>query len=218
MFTNVNLAAPIGALAFLGTAFIVLVTTVVLAHSVITRKRGRAKLALLAIAAFAVVYLSAMLIFSAVSRDKLLARGQEKHFCELDCHLAYSLVNSVQEKTIGEGANQVRSQGQFTVLTIRTRFDETTTGAQRGNGLLYPNGRAFVLIDERGRRYSPVSQMGTPAATPLRPAESYTTEVVFDLPVDTKPSVLIINESAWETHLLIGHENSWRHGQTKFQV
>jgi hypothetical protein len=33
-----------------------------------------------------------------------------------------------------------------------------------------------------------------------------------------KPAVLLLNESAWETHLLIGHENSLVHGQTKFQI
>ena len=218
MITNVNLAAPIGALALLGTAFVLFVAVVIVAHSLITGKRGRAKVALLAIVVFIAVYFGAMLIFSAASRDQLLARGQEKHFCELDCHLAYSLVNAVQEKTIGEGANQMRPQGQFAILTIRTRFDETTIGPQRGNGLLYPNGRAFVLIDDRGNRYLPVAQTGTPAPTPLRPAESYTTNIVFDLPVNARPSELILNESAWETHLLIGHENSLLHGQTKFQV
>lgn len=218
MFTNVNLAAPIGAVAFLGTAFVLFVTAVVLAQSLIARKRGRATVASLVIVGFTGVYFGAMLIFSAASHDKLLARGEEKHFCELDCHLAYSVVSVGQQKTIGEGANQMRPQGQFTILTIKTRFDETTVGPRRGNELLYPNGRAFVLIDERGHRYSPVVQIGTPAATPLRPAESYTTDVAFDLPVDAKPSVLILNESAWETHLLIGHENSLLHGQTKFQV
>ena len=218
MNTNVNLEAPIGALLFLGTAFILFVTTVVLLQSLIVRKPGRARAVLGVIAVVIAAYVGAMLIFSALGRDQLLARGQEKHFCELDCHLAYSIVSASQQKTIGEGVNQIQAQGQFSILTIKTRFDETTIGPRRGNGLLYPNGRAFVLVDERGNRYSPVAQMGTPVTTPLRPSESYTTEVVFDLPADAKPSVLILNENAWETHLLIGHENSWLHGQTKFKI
>ena len=218
MNTNVNLAAPIGALIFLGTTFTVFVSAVVLLQSLITRKYGRARVVLAVMVVIMAAYLGAMLIFSVRGRDKLLARGEEKHFCELECPLAYSIVNATRQKTIGEGAKQIQARGEFAVLTVKTRFDETTIGPLRGNGMLRPNGRAFVLIDESGHRYSPVTQMGTSVTTPLRPAESYTTDVVFDLPADAKPSVLMVNESAWETHLLIGHENSWLHGQTKFQI
>ncbi|MDX6575782.1 MAG: hypothetical protein QOE96_1735, partial [Blastocatellia bacterium] len=61
-------------------------------------------------------------------------------------------------------------------------------------------------------------QGGKPLATPLRPGESYTTEIVFDLPADAKASNLLINEGEWVTHLVIGHENSPLHHQTKFQL
>ncbi len=218
MDTNVNLSAPIGAVAFLLAAFVLLGTAIVFAGLLIARRTKPAKLALVLLVLVAASYFGAMLIFSALSRDRLLARGQEKHFCELDCHLAYSLINVAQQKIIGEGSNQISAQGQFTVLTIKTRFDETTTGRGRGNEVLYPNSRMFVLVDERGKRYGPVAQTGTPVTTPLRPAESYTTNVIFDLPQDAKPALLILNESAWETRLLIGHENSLLHGQTKFQI
>ena len=62
------------------------------------------------------------------------------------------------------------------------------------------------------------SQTGTPLATPLRPGESYTTEVAFDLPADAKPATLLVNEAAWETHLVIGHENSPLHNKIRFQL
>jgi hypothetical protein len=218
MYTNVNLAAPIEALALLGTGCILFIAAVILGQSLAVRKTGRAKVVFGVMVLIVAAYFSAMLIFSLISHDKLLARGEEKHFCELDCHLAYSLVSAAPASLIGEGANQVRAQGQFTVLTIKTRFDETTIGPQRGNSLLYPNDRVFVLIDESGSRYSPAAQSGTPVTTPLRPGESYTTDVAFDMPLDRKASVLILKESAWETRLLIGHENSLQHGQTKFQI
>jgi len=163
-------------------------------------------------------YFGALLIFSLKSRDQLLARGEEKHFCELDCHLAYSITNTAQARTLGEGAGQTQAQGQFTIVTIKTRFDETTIGPRRGDSLLYPNGRAFTLVDDRGKRYRLAAQTGTPMTTPLRPGESYTTELAFDLPADAKPAALLVKESAWETHLLIGHENSPMHGQIKFQI
>jgi hypothetical protein len=182
MHTNVNLAAPIGVLAFLGTGFVLLVATIALVQSLIVRKTGRAKVVLMVMANVGLAYFAAMLIFSFVSRDQLLARGEEKHFCELDCHLAYSIASVAQAKTIGEGASQARAQGQFTIITIKTRFDETTIGPRRGNGLLFPNGRAFTLVDDRGNRYGLAAQAGTPLTTPLRPGETYTTDLGFLFP------------------------------------
>jgi len=218
MYTNVNLAAPVGALALLGTGFLLFLTAIVLIQSLIVRKHGRAKIVLLAFLVIAGAYLSAMLIFSLASHESVLARGQEKHFCELDCHLAYSIVNTTQAKKFGNAANQLTAQGQFSVITIRTRFDDATIGPRRGNGLLYPNGRAVIVIDEQGNRYAPVSQAGTPLTNPLRPAESYTTDLAFDLPVNAKPTTILINEDAWETRFVIGHENSLLHKKTRFQV
>src|SRR2546430_7020909 len=150
MYTNVNLAAPIGALALLGTGFILLVGAILLIQALIVRKIGRAKLFLALMLMFGFAYFGVMLIFSVASHDKLLARGEEKHFCELDCHLAYSNTNTQQAKTIGDTTSLATAQGQFTIVTIRTRFDETSIGPQRGNGLLYPNRRALTLIDEHG--------------------------------------------------------------------
>lgn len=218
MYTNVNLAAPVGALALLGTGFLLFLTTIVLIQSLIVRKHGRAKIVLLALLLIAGAYLAAMLIFSFASRENVLARGQEKHFCELDCHLAYSIANATQAKTFGNGASQLTAQGQFTIITIKTRFDETTIGPRRGNGWLYPNGRAVIVIDEQGNRYKPVSNTGTPLTNPLRPAESYTTDIAFDLPANAKPATVLISEDAWETPFVIGHENSLLHKKTRFQV
>jgi hypothetical protein len=226
MNTNVNLLAPIGVMAFLGTGFLLFVAALVLIQSLVVRRHGRAKFVLLAMLVVAGAYLAAILIFSLASHEKVLARGQEKHFCEIDCHLAYSIVNTRQSKILGNPPTT--AQGAYTVVTIKTRFDETTTSARRGDGLLYPNSRVLTLIDERGNKYSPsdggqraldtAQNGGKPLVTPLRPGESYTTDVVFDLPADAKASTLLINEGEWETHLVIGHENSPLHRQTRFQL
>ena len=42
MYTNVNLAAPIGALALLGTGGLLFITALVLLESLVVRKRTRA--------------------------------------------------------------------------------------------------------------------------------------------------------------------------------
>ena len=213
MNTNVNLEAPIAALTLLGTGFLVLVAVIVLAQSLIVRKVRRAKVLLTVTSAIAGVYLAAILVFSFVSHQRVLARGEEKHFCELDCHLAYSVV-AVKE------ANPVADQtgARELVITIKTRFDETTIAPWRGNGLLYPNSRMLTLFDDRGNKYASISQTGTPLTTPLRPGESYTTDIAFRLPAAVKPARLLINEGDWITHLVIGHENSPLHKKTEFQL
>jgi hypothetical protein len=228
MNTNVNLSAPIGAIALLGTGFLLFVSALVLIQSLIARKHGRAKFVGLAMLLIAGAYLAAILIFSLASHEKVLARGEEKHFCEIDCHLAYSVANTRQSKTLGNSPNQTTAQGTYTVVTIKTRFDETTISSRRGDGLLYPNSRSLTLVDERGNKYSPSSagqraleaaqSSGTALTTPLRPGESYTTDVVFDLPADVKASTLLINEGESLTRLVIGHENSPLHHQTRFQL
>ena len=218
MNTNVNLAAPIGVLAFLGTGFLFFVAAIVLIQSLIVRKRGRAKVVGAVMLVIAGAYLAVMLAFSLAGREKVLALGEEKHFCEIDCHLAYSVTNARQTKTLGDAPNQATAQGVYTVVTIKTRFDETTIAPWRGNGLLYPNSRVLTVVDERGNRFTPSSQSGTPLTTPLRPGDFYTTDAVFDLPANAKPMTLLINEGDLVTRLVIGHENSPLHKKTSFQI
>ena len=228
MNTNVNLAAPVGALAFLGTGLVMAVAGVFLIYSLAVRRFGRAKIAAVAMLLVGGLYLGLILIFAFVSSEKVVARGSEKHFCEIDCHLAYSIVDLKQMKTIGNAPNQVTANGSFTAVTIKTRFDETTISSTRGNGQLYPNSRVLTIVDDQARKYSSSSEAqralelaggaGTPLPTPLRPGESYTTTVAFDLPADARNPTLLINEGEWMTHVVIGHENSPLHKKTRFQL
>jgi hypothetical protein len=228
MYTNVNLAAPVGVLIFLGTGFLLFVATLTLVYSVIAKKFGLTKLLIAAVAAIVGLYLGAMLLFSLSSSEKVLARGQEKHFCEIDCHLAYSVINVRETKTLGNAPHQLTAAGNFRVVTIQTRFDEATIGPTRGNGQLYPNSRVLVVVDQAGKEYSPStsaqntlegsSQAGTPITTPLRPSESYKTTYVFDLPADIRNPTLLIHEGESVTAFVIGHENSLLHKKTRFQI
>ena len=228
MYTNVNLAAPIGVLAFLGTAMFLLVAGLVLIYSLATKKPRLGKLSAVSIAVVAFVYLSLMLIYSFASSKTALARGQEKHFCEIDCHLAYSIADEHDTKTLGDVPNQINAAGTFRVVTIKTRFDETTTSLNRGNGLLYPNSRVVTVVDANGKKYFPSPEgqrllessqaAGTPMTTPLRPSDTYTTTYAFDLPTDIRNPTLLIREGEWVTYFVIGHENSPLHKQTRFQI
>lgn len=228
MYTNVNLAAPIGVLAFLGTGFLLFVVGLVLAYSVLRKKFGLTKFALVSIALVAGFYLVCLLIFSFASSEKVLARGEEKHFCEIDCHLAYSVTDARETQILRVLPDQLIPVGTFRVITIKTRFDETTTSLNRGDALLYPNSRVVTVSDENGNQYFPsaaaqvllekLQATGTAMTIPLRPGESYSTTLVFDLPADVKNPTLLIREGEWVTHLVIGHENSPLHKKTRFQI
>ena len=228
MFTNVNLAAPVGALALLGTGCLFLLLGLAFIYTLAKRKFRANKFVLAGAVAIAALYAGVLLLFSFTSNEQALARGQEKHFCEIDCHLAYSIVDVKDTKTLGEPPQQISAAGSFRSVIIKTRFDENTISPRRGDGLLYPNSRVLTLIDEKGRRYYPSLEanrlleqkqgVSTAMTTPLRPGESYTTTVVFDLPADAQNPSLLITEGEWLTHFVIGHENSPLHKQTRFQL
>jgi len=226
--TNVNLSAPVGVLCFLGASFVMVVLGGVALHALVVRRFGRARLTLAMLAGVVAVYFGVILVFSFASGEKVLARGEEKHFCEIDCHLAYSVADVHRAKTLGDGANAATARGEFYVVNVRTRFDETTISPTRGDGQLYPNPRSLTVFDGRGRAYTVSEEgqralaasgsAGRPLDTPLRPGESYTTELVFDLPPDSNNLTLLINESDLPTHFIIGHENSPLHKKTEFKL
>ena len=228
MYTNVNLAAPVGALAFLGTGLLLGVVGLALIYALVRKKSQLTKFALVTIVLVAGIYLAILLVFSFASSEKVIAKGEEKHFCEIDCHLAYSVTDVRETKTLVDAPDQVAAAGVFHVITIKTRFDENTISPHRGNALLYPNSRIVTVSDENGNQYypSPAAQevleksqsAGSPMTTPLRPSESYSTILVFDLPDNVKSATLLIREGEFETHFVIGHENSFLHRKTRFQI
>lgn len=228
MNTNVNFSAPLGVLGFLGASFVLVVLGLVAMHALVVRRYGRARVSLALLGAAAALYFCVVLVFSLASGEKVLARGEEKHFCEIDCHLAYSVAGVRRAKTLGSGAAQATARGEFLVVTLKTRFDETTTSARRGDDELRPNPRALTVYDADGRAYAPSEEgrhalaaegaSGTPIETPLRPGESYTTEFVFDLPDDAHDPRLLVNESDLPTRFIIGHENSPLHKKTEFKL
>ena len=228
MYTNVNLAAPLGAFALLGAGFLLLTAGLTLGYAIVMKKSRLTKVAMVTIVLGAGVYLAAMLIYSFVSSEKVLARGQEKHFCEIDCHLAYSVTDVYETKVLGEGSDQLTAAGMFRVVTVKTRFDEKTISLNRGDRLLYPNSRVVTVTDASGNQYFPAAAAqrvleksqaaGTAMTIPLRPGESYSTTFAFDLPADIKNPTLLIREGEWVTHAVIGHENSPLHKKTRFQI
>ena len=149
--------------------------------------------------------------FSLASHDTVLASGQEKYFCEIDCHLAYAVLAT---KALPA------PDGMRYIVTLRTRFDETTISSNRPRDYpLRPSPRTAWLTDDQGGRYVPESAGGTPLLTSLIPGQSYTTELAFTVPSNANGLRLLIGTTpTWRDQLLIGDENSWLHKKTYFQL
>lgn len=228
MYGNMDFSAPLAVLASLGACFVLTVLGLVSMHALVVRRYGRARVSLALLACVSVLYFGGLFGFSFAGAGRVLARGEEKHFCEVDCHLAYSVVGVRRAKTLGAGETRAEVRGEFLVVTLKTRFDETTISPTRGDGELRPNPRSLTVYDADGRAYKPsdagsrslaaTGAAGTPIETPLRPGESYTTELVFDLPTDARDARLLVNESDLPTRFIIGHENSPLHKKTEFKL
>jgi len=206
--SNMNFPAPLAVLGFLaacGGTFLALASALIFWFA---RKPKFARIASFALAVGAAVYLALLFGFSAASHEAVLSRGQEKYFCEIDCHLAYSVVDA---KTLPDGRH---------LILLRTRFDETTTSPNRPKDApLTPSPREVRLIDAAGRQYAPVSTAGAPLSTPLKPADSYSTQLEFAIPKDVTGLKLLINTvPAWPDKLVIGDENSLFHKKTYFAL
>jgi hypothetical protein len=208
--SNMNFPAPVAVLGFLAAIGGLVLSTLGALTLLFLRKVKATRWlgALVGVGAF--VYFGLLFAMSLVSREATLAPGQEKYFCEIDCHLAYS-VRATRED-IQSGQRQLH-------VALRTRFDENTTSTQRlKDALLTPNDREIALLDGQGRKFAPAATAGVPLTRSLIPGESYDTELTFHLPVEASQFRLLITSAGWEGHLLIGAENSIGHKKTYLAV
>ncbi|HET9707688.1 MAG TPA: hypothetical protein VFP39_05235 [Gemmatimonadales bacterium] len=158
------------------------------------------------------LYAGIFLITSLASPTQELAVGTEKHICEVDCHLAYSVAGVKTAKVWGGKT----AQGMFYVITVRVRFDSGTIASWRPRDVpVSPNGRSVALIDAQGRRYpAPTDALDRQ----LLPGQAYTTDFVFDVPADGGTPRLELESGDWPTHLMIAHENAFLHGKVLFRL
>jgi len=170
-------------------------------------------------------YGTTLLAASVASRERVLSATEEKYFCEIDCHLAYSIAGVERTRILAANPTEPSAAGEFYVVSVRTRFDEHTISPHRGDSPLAPPPRIVTVVDAQGRSYA-VSALGQQAlenllgprwispTTPLRPGESYVTHFVFDSPTGvTEPKLLIESPTspAWIGRVVIGDEDSFFH-------
>lgn len=218
---------PLVVLSFLFTGFLLAVMGVVFLYAWAAGKRSFARKVFVAALVVASTYGGALLVSSLRSSEKVLAAGQQKYFCEIDCHLVYSVTSVTTVKTLGSGPKQATAAGTFYVVTVKTWFDERTISSHRAKDMpLSPNRRVVRVLDDQGRSYR-TSLEGlkalenasvVPLTQQLRPGDSYESVLVFDLPADvTNPRLLLAN---WGpiSRFLIGHENSFLHKKIFFRL
>lgn len=210
---------PLSVLALLGSV-VLTVLSIATAGVLALRRRKRWALAAATVAAAVpAIYAVALFGLAFLSRDITVPPGEEKVFCDVDCHIANSVVGSESPATLGT----TQPVGRFVVVALRTHFDEKSIGPHRGDSPLEPNPKDLALVDSAGRSYplDPRLQEAlqaargdqTPLTKPLRPGEAYITALAFDVPRDASGLRLLITESDWPARLLLAHETGPLHGK-----
>ena len=220
--------APVVVLAFLGTAFVVSVSLFVVLVGMLRKSRLLAFAGVAAVAVTTFAYVSVLLGLSLLSRDVELPQGAWKYFCEIDCHIANSVVRVQVLPPLQEELQPESAKPRIVVVQLKTWFDPTTVGAHRGNGPLLPGERKVRLIDSKGQRYAepPMAQIilahqglpSTPLRTPLRPGESYDSYVVFEIPPEAHDLRLLLTSAEDLDSAIWGHEISPFHRKAYFAI
>lgn len=132
---------------------------------------------------------------AAATPDRLLAPGEEKYICELDCHLAYSVAGA-------------RRHGDTVFVRLNIRFDDATISSRRGmDAPLYPGQRVVRLRGADGRDFRPIS-LGDLQRT-LLPGEAYQTELAFEVDPAAVGLVLYIADADVSKKVLVGSDNAF---------
>jgi len=203
-------------LLFLGSAFFVLVGSVVLLYAAVRKSSLLARASAATLGVLLAGYFTLLVGVSLLSPEKTLAVGERKYFCEVDCHIAYSVESSYSAFTSGPEASPSVAKGVFVIVKLKTWFDPNSISKSRGDAPLAPNPRRPYLVDATGRCFAPSHSAavdpGTPLTQPLRPGESYFTNLVFDVPPGRgKFRLLLLSDSGPVSKLVIDDENSLFH-------
>lgn len=221
--------APVVVLALLGTILLLMAAFAVAAYSLARKQTTVLRRTAIAAAVVAGGYASLLLAASLTSREVILGPGEKKYFCEIDCHLAYSVESTTITKTLGAPPQVAVARGNFHLVRLKTWFDESTITSSRPRDVpLHPNPRRIYVRDASCRRFTPspagqrsleaMGRLFIPLSRQLNPGESYVTDLVFDLPADIREPLLYVGSGDAEVFFLIGHEASPLHKKIWFRL
>src|SRR5882762_1760308 len=113
--------APIVVLLFLGTALITGVSFLVLFYGAVRHSSFFAKLGAGAVFTIVIGYLILLGGVSFASTEKVLPAGGWKYFCEIDCHIAYSVIGAQTAEALGPEMQQTAAHGKFIIVRMKDR-------------------------------------------------------------------------------------------------
>ena len=112
--------APVVVLFFLGTIFLIGASLLVLLYGAARRSGFFTKLGGGAALAISSGYFLLLTGVSFASSEKILPVGGWKYFCEIDCHIAYSVIAVQTTAALGPEMQQVSAHGEFVVVRVKT--------------------------------------------------------------------------------------------------
>lgn len=210
---------PLAVLAFLGTVALGLLLLAASAYFALRSRPAWARRGLLAAVGLGALYGAALVGLGLASEEVTLPVGGEKGFCEMDCHLVYS-VDSVERIASSGGV----PAGEIWSVALRTRFDESTIASFRSREApLWPNPRRAWVEDDASEWHerSLSAESALPLGQeddsewdrPLRPGESYRIRLAFVLPPGRRPRRLLVIDPEWVSRLLLGSETAPWHAR-----
>src|SRR5260370_8172732 len=138
--------APLGAMAFLGTLGLLALLVLLVVVALWTGKKWVGIGAIVLGLALASGYALVLVGVSLTSHEKVLALGEHKYFCEIDCHIAYSITGVEETSTLGDELHPTSAADRFVIVHLKTWFDPSTVSPSRGNGEFPPGARRVVLL------------------------------------------------------------------------
>src|SRR5215213_11044 len=164
-------------------------------------------------------YIIAFLMSSVFSEEKTLARNEPKAFCGfyLDCHMHTAVAEVRKTKTLGDKT----ANGEFYIVKVKVFSDAKRAPLQL-------NGTEAKVVDDQKREFARDTEaekfLGEQPEFDKRiaPAESFTKEIVFDVPADAKnPRLDLSNGYGIDKYIeavLIGDEDSLLHKRQLFSL
>jgi hypothetical protein len=171
------------------------------------------------VAVWFLFYFAMLVGFSLKSEEKELALNKPKAFCGFyfDCHMHIAVTGVRKAKTIGNKT----AGGEFYVVTVNVSSDAV-------KARLGLTGVDTHVVDLFGGEYTrdigAESELGPQPdfRTQIGPGESFTREIVFDLPADVQHPRLDIREGGGIDKLLetflVRDEDSILHKRTYFKL
>jgi hypothetical protein len=154
------------------------------------------------------IYFALLLYTSFKSQERVLTWNEPKTFCGfyLDCHMHAAVTNVRQAKMIGEGANQKTTKGIFYIVTVKIFSDAKRATLRLTDPIVQvvdEKGKSFKRSGEAEKALEAITGKAGSLDAQVGPVgDSFTREIVFDLPADVKNPRLEINEGFWVNRAL----------------